>query len=146
MRKLHFFKPRISTSSAFGVFVHRTLEVVLRGKPKLVKPKFFWGVPLALFSLEVYLGAVFGYFAAKFFSGKEAGDPAKIKSLAFNIGKYRLHFHHWFYGLGILAFVFLLGLSFPFPQFSFGFLGGFIFQGVSCYPDWYKVLSRQKRV
>jgi len=112
-------------------------------KPKLVKPKFFLGIPLALFSLEIYFGAIFGYFVARFLSGKEVGDPAKIKSLAFNIGKYRFHFHHWFYGLGILAFVLLLGLSFPFPQFSFGFFGGFIFQGVYCYPDWHKILMKR---
>jgi len=119
MKKLHFFKP------------------------KLVKPKFFLGVPLALFSLEVYFGAIFGYLFAKFLSGKQVGDPAKIKSLAFNISNYRFHFHHWFYGLGILVFVLLLGLSFPFPQFSFGFLGGFIFQGISSYPDWHKILIKK---
>jgi len=113
-------------------------------KPKLVKPKFFLGVPLALFSLEVYLGALLGYFSFKFFSGKDAGYPGKIKSLAFNLGNYRIHLHHWFYGLGILVFVLLLGLSFPFPQFSFGFLGGLVFQGISSYPDWHRILFKRK--
>jgi len=106
-------------------------------KPKLVKPKFFLGIPLALFSLEIYFGAIFGYFLTKFFTGK-------IPSLAFNIGKWRLHFHHWLCGLGIL--ISALHFNFlPLPQFSFGFLGGVVFQGISCYPDWHKILSKQKR-
>lgn len=111
-------------------------------KPKLVKPKFFLGVPLAVFSLEIYFGAIFGYLLAKFFSGKETGLPGKINSLAFNIGKWRVHFHHWLYGLGILISLFFIGLSLP--QFSFGILGGLIFQGIFSYKDWHRVLVRKK--
>jgi len=112
MKKLHFFKP------------------------KLVKPKFFLGIPLALLSLEIYLGVILGYFLTKFFTGK-------IPSLAFNIGNWRLHFHHWLYGLGILISAIWYQFL-PFPQFSFGFLGGLVFQGISCYPDWYKILTKQR--
>jgi hypothetical protein len=105
-------------------------------KPKLVKPKFFLGMPLALISFELYSGALLGYFAAKLLSGR-------LKSLIFHIGNYKLHLHHWLYGLGILIsaawYQFL-----PFPQFSFGFLGGVVFQGISCYPNWHRVLIRRK--
>jgi len=105
-------------------------------KPKLVKPKFFLGVPLALFSLEIYFGVLSGYFAAKFLSGK-------IKSPAFNVGNYRLHLHHWVYGLTILISAIWYQFL-PFPQFSFGFLGGVVFQGISSYPDWHRILFKKK--
>ena len=114
-------------------------------KPKLVKPKFFLGTPLALFSLEIYFGAISGYFVGKFLSGKQAGQSGIIKSIILNIGQYRLHFHHWLYSLGILVLAIFYQFL-PFPQFSFGFLGGLAFQGISCYSDWHKVLFRQKRV
>lgn len=113
-------------------------------KPKLVTPKFFLGIPLAVFSLEVYFGAIFGYFLFEFLSGEKTGLPGKIKSAAFNIGNRKVHLHHWLYGLGILIpaiwYQFL-----PFPQFSYGFLGGMIFQGISCYHDWHRVLIRNKQ-
>ena len=105
-------------------------------KPKLVKPKFFLGLPLALFSLEIYLGAVLGYFSTKFFTGK-------IPSLAFNIGKWKFHFHHWLYGLAILISALYFNFL-PFPQLAFGFLGGMIFQGIYCHSDWYKILMKRK--
>ncbi len=111
-------------------------------KLKLIKPKFFLGIPLAVFSLEIYFGVIFGYLLAEFFSGKETGLPGKINSLAFNIGKWRIHLHHWLCGLGILLSLFFVNL--PLPQFSFGILGGFIFQGISCYPDWHKIIIKQK--
>jgi hypothetical protein len=111
-------------------------------KIKLIKPKFFLGIPLALFSLEIYFGALFGYLIAKSLSGKQPGQPGKIKSLAFNIGKYKLHLHHWLLGLGILISAIWYQFL-PFPQFSFGFLGGVVFQGIFSYPDWHRILIKK---
>jgi hypothetical protein len=105
-------------------------------KPKLVKPKFFLTTPLALLSLELYSGALLGYFTAKFLSGR-------LRSLIFDIGNYRLHLHHWLYSLAILISAIWYQFL-PFPQFSFGFLGGVVFQGISSYPDWHRVLVRRK--
>ncbi len=113
-------------------------------KPKLIKPKILLSTPLALFSLEIYLGALSGYFFAKFLSGKQVGLPGKIKSLVFDIGHHKLHLHHWLYGLGILIFAISSNFFPIFSQFSYGFLGGFIFQGISSYPDWHKILIRKK--
>lgn len=110
----------------------------------LKKSKALLGLPLALVSLEIYFGTLFGYFITKFFSGKETGSPGKIKSLIFNIGDYQLHLHHWLLGLMILIFT-IWHQFLPFSHFSFGFLGGIIFQGISCYSDWYKVLTKQKK-
>jgi len=102
---------------------------------KFKKSKFLLGLPLALFSLEIYLGSLLGYFSFKFFTGK-------TPSLAFNVGNYRLHLHHWLYGLAIL--IPALHYNFlPFPQLSYGFLGGAIFQGIYCYSDWHKILIKK---
>jgi len=105
-------------------------------KPKLVKPKFFLGIPIALFSLEIYSGALLGYFIAKFLSGR-------LKSPIFNFGHYEFHFHHWLYGLGILISAIWYQFL-PFPQFSFGFFGGIVFQGIYSYPDWHRILIRKR--
>ncbi len=104
----------------------------------LGKPKILLGTPIALFSLEVYLGMVLGYFAADLFS-------SRIKSVIFNIGRYRLHLHHWLLCLVILSFVVFYEFS-PLPiYFSSGILGGLIFQGVFCYSDWHRILTKAKK-
>jgi len=115
-------------------------------KLKLIRPsKLFLGMPLAIFSLEVYLGMLLGYLLTKFFAGTEPGFPGKVRSVIFHVGSYRLHLYHWL--LGCVILISALSLKFyPFyPQFSYGFLGGIIFQGVSCYPDWHRILVRAKR-
>jgi hypothetical protein len=115
-------------------------------KPKLIKPKkLFFGMPVALFSLETFFGAIFGYLLTDFFSGKEAGLQGRIKSLAFDLGQWRIHFHHWMWGLGILISVFIININLPFNHFSYGVLGGMIFQGISCYPDWHRIIMRKKQ-
>jgi len=104
--------------------------------PEFKKPKFLLSLPLALLSLEIYLGTLLGYFSFKFLTGK-------VPSFAFNIGNYRLHLHHWLYSLAIL----IPGLYYnflPFPQLSFGFLAGAVFQGIYCYRDWYRVIIKRK--
>ncbi len=112
-------------------------------KINIKKSKVLLGLPLALVSLEIYFGTLLGYFITKFFSGKQTGSPGKIKSLAFNIGDYRLHLHHWL--LGLIVLIFAIWHQFlPFSHFSFGFLGGLIFQGIFCYSDWRRILTKEK--
>jgi len=92
---------------------------------------------MAIFSLEVYFGMIVGYFTANFFS-------SKLKSITFNIGKYRLHLHHWLLFLGVLPLILIYKFS-PLPiYFSSGFLGGLIFQGIFCYSDWHQILIEKK--
>ena len=119
------------------------MEILKIIKPKTIKSKkLFLGIPLAVLFWELFFGIILGYLSACFLSGKEAGLQGKIKSLIFNIGRWRFHFHHWLYGLTILVSLFFSKLSLP--QFSFGILGGLILQGIICYPDWYRVVIRQK--
>lgn len=97
---------------------------------KTKKSKFLLILNFGLFLIGVF----FGYFFFDFFSGK-------VPSLVFNIGNYRFHFHHWLYSFVImisnLRYNFL-----PFPQFSFGFLSGAIFQGIYRYKDWHQIIFK----
>ena len=112
-------------------------------KPKLIKPKkLFLGIPMAILFWELFLGIILGYLSACFLSGKEAGIQGRIKSLIFTIGQWKIHFHHWLYGSTVL--ISLLFVKAQMPQFSLGILGGVIIQGIICYPDWYRVVIRQK--
>lgn len=110
---------------------------------KVVKPKIFLGIPLALISLQAFLGALCGYFFTKLLAAKEAGKPGKIKSLIFEIKNWRIHLHHWLIALGLLN-VFLFWQPPILFQFSLGFLGGVVFQGISCYPDWHRIIVKVK--
>ena len=106
-------------------------------KFNLTKPKILLGIPVAIFSIEAYLGMILGYFAADIFS-------SKFKSITFNIGNYKLHLHHWLFCLMILPFILVYQFS-PLPiNLSSGILGGLVFQGIASYPDWHQVLIKQK--
>ena len=110
------------------------------------RKKMFVTLPIALISIELYLGVLFGYFIGKYLSGRKMGErPRFWKSIVFRIGDYKIHLHHWLYSLGIL--VSFASFSF-FPvsgQLSLGFLTGVIFHGVVSYPDWYKVVIRRRK-
>ncbi len=111
------------------------------GKSKIKKSRFLWGVPLALISFEIYLGVILGYLCGMFFAGKYDGHQ-RVKSIIFNIGKYRLHLHHWLVCLVILVPALLYNF-FPFlPQFFSGILGGLIIQDLHLDDDWHRVLTK----
>ncbi len=106
--------------------------------------KLLFGIPLILISFEIFTGMLIGYLIARFSSGEE-GYPGRIKSIVFNIGNRKAHLHHWLIALifmpMIIAYNFL-----PFPKlFATGFLGGLIFQGITSFNDWYRILTKQKK-
>jgi len=107
-----------------------------------INKKSFLAIPIALISLEIYFGIIIGYFCGKFFAGKYDGYQ-RIKSIFINIGKYRVHIHHWIASLaiGIAATFFNL---FPFfSPFCFGVLGGLIIQDLYLDEDWKKILIKK---
>ncbi len=105
-------------------------------KLEVNKVKILLGIPLALISLRIYLGAVFGYFFAKFLS-------SKLSSIIFNVGSYQFHFHHWIMGLIGLVFLLILNNSLWIDKMIIGFLSGLVFEGITSYPDWYKVITKK---
>ena len=99
------------------------------------KPKILFIAPVALLSLEVYFGMVIGYFISNFWS-------QKMKSIVFNIGKYKFHLHHWLLALWILPLVISYQFTLIPIQLTSGLLGGVIFQGIFCYDDWHRILIK----
>ncbi len=93
-------------------------------------------------SLQLGLGIILGYFTAKFLSGKQTGQQGKIKSLAFQMGNYKFHLHHWLFGLGALISILIFDLFYS--QFFYGVLGGLVIQGIFNYKDWKKILTKIK--
>jgi len=100
-------------------------------------------IALTLISLQLGLGIISGYFTARFLAGKQAGQQGRIKSLAFQIGNYKLHLHHWLLSLGVLVFAFFFNL-FHF-HFFYGFIGGWVIQGIFSYKDWKRILSKRNK-
>jgi len=104
---------------------------------KINSLKIFFGIPIAIFSIEFYFGMVIGYFSALFFS-------PKIKSLVLNLGKYKLHLHHWLLALVILPLILFYNISSILAQLASGFLGGLVFQGIICYNDWHRIIVKKE--
>lgn len=111
---------------------------------KLSVRKFLVAVPLAIVSFEIYFGVLVGYIGAFFIAGKETGKPGKFKSLIVDLGSYRLHLHHWLLGLGCVPLAAHFNLSFLSDQFFVGMAGGLVYQGITCYSDWHKVIFRKR--
>lgn len=100
-------------------------------------------IALALISLQLALGIILGYFTIRFLAGKQAGQQGIIKSFTFQIGDYKLHLHHWMYSLIVLIFV--LFFDFYYSQLVYGFLGGWVIQGIFSYKDWKRILSKRSK-
>ncbi|XOB42462.1 MAG: hypothetical protein ACKKMP_00145 [Candidatus Nealsonbacteria bacterium] len=108
-------------------------------KFKIKLPKFLLGVPVALLSLKIFFGGVFGYLLARFLSGK-------IGSVVFGIGSFKFHFHHWLMGALALGLIFLYEVSPLMDQLFYGFIGGIIFQGIFNYADWHRILFKKRKL
>ena len=105
-------------------------------KLNITKSKFFLALPIALISLKMYFGGIFGYLTANFLS-------KRINSVVLSLGNYRLHFHHWMMGTLALVLTIFYNITPLMDQLFFGFLGGLIFQGIFSYSDWHRILSKQ---
>jgi len=107
-----------------------------------ISKKSFLAIPIAIVSLEIYLGVIIGYFCGKFFAGKYDGYQ-RVKSIFINLGNYQLHIHHWIASIiiGTIAAVFNL---FPFfSPFFFGVLGGLVIQDLYLDEDWRHVIIKK---
>jgi len=106
------------------------------GKIKVQEAKILMGIPIAIFSIEAYLGVIAGYFLGNL------GSP-RIKSLVFTLGKYRFHLHHWIIGSVCLVLIFIYNFTILPTTISLGLLGGWIFQGL-CYDDWHQIITKNR--
>ena len=101
-----------------------------------------------IFILGTYLSFAFwflGFIIAKFLGAKADGKQGIVKSIVIPLGKYELHLHHWFLGLGIGTLGIIRDVYVLSPEIFYGFLGGLVFQGIYCYNDWYKIVRTRRR-
>jgi hypothetical protein len=101
----------------------------------------------SLFSTTIILGGYLsfafwslGFIIAKFLGARTDGRQGIVKSIIIPFGKYELHLHHWFFGLGIGVLGVVRDVYVLSPEIFYGFLGGLVFQGIYCYNDWYKIV------
>ncbi len=103
---------------------------------KVTLPIFVGFVSLEI-SIFFCFGMIAGYLVASYFEGK-------IGSFEIPIGRrYKIHLHHWILAFLGLTIIFLTNAQNFFPSFALGFGGGFLFQGIYCYSDWYRILKRR---
>lgn len=102
-----------------------------------------FAIPLAIISFEIYLGVLIGFLGAIFLAGKETGKQGYVKSVILDCGKYKLHLHHWLLGLSFVPLAVHYNLAFFSDQFALGMMGGLIYQGITCYNDWHRVIIRK---
>ena len=99
----------------------------------------------AVFSYISVLCWVSGYLLAKYGGGRTEGIEGRIRSIVIPIGKFRLHLHHWLLGVLVMC-IGLIKSIFVYipPEVFYGMLGGFVWQGVYCYSDWYRVIYKSR--
>lgn len=110
-------------------------------------PKASLGALPMLISFELGFALLAGYFAAHFFAGKKTSAPnwRYIPSLAFTMGNWRVHLHHWLVFLVIFIGAAIASFFVVSPFLFYGFLGGVIVQGLLHYEDWPHIIKRQQK-
>jgi hypothetical protein len=107
-------------------------------------PRASLGALPMLISLELGFALLVGYFAAYFFAGKKTSEQGRFPSLAFDVGTWRVHLHHWLLFSGILLAAAFAHFFIIAPMVFYGFLSGVIAQGVLYYEDWPRIVSKQR--
>ena len=107
-------------------------------------------VLISLIAVSILLG-VFCYktwfiaFAAtKYLSGRTDGRQGAVKSIIVRWRIYELHLHHWFLAMIVGGVFVAKGVYIVTPEISYGFLSAVIFQGIYCYEDWYRIITRKR--
>lgn len=92
-----------------------------------------------------FLSLLLGILVCTYISGKSVGERGKIRSIVIPLKRRRLHIHHWFCAVCLLIYSFTTGIYLLAPIITYGFLGGFVFQGIYSYSDWHRiVVSKHK--
>ncbi len=108
----------------------------MQTKFKKITLPIFTGVISLYVSVLFCFGIIVGYVFAKYLS-------VRVKSVEFSFSNYKIHLHHWLLSSLALAAILITGIHNFFPVFALGFGGGFVFQGIYCYGDWYKILKKK---
>lgn len=112
---------------------------------KKIKKFIFPGATLIISSYYISIlfamGIIFGYLGTKLFH-KKLVDTGKVGLIIFNLGKWKIHLHHWILGGLTIFFIYLTNLLFSLPIICLGFLGGLIFHDIYTDKKWYKIIYK----
>jgi len=92
-----------------------------------------------------YLCWAIGFAMSKYCGGGKDGRPGRVRSIIIPCRRYELHIHHWFLSFLLGATSGAAGFFLVAPELFYGFLSGFVFQGIYCYSDWHRIVKRKKR-
>jgi len=110
------------------------------------KKRFFFPATTLIisfyFSLLFGLGVIAGYLATKFFHEKFI-DTGKVNLIFINIGKWKIHLHHWITGILIIIIIGLGGWLAIFPKILLGSACGIALHDLHFDKEWYKVISKK---
>ena len=111
-----------------------------RSKVKMFLPAMVL-IPSFYYSFTFTSGIVIGYVLCKMFCHLFV-NSGKIDSIFLDIGKWKLHLHHWIMGIMILALVWVVDY-FYLPAFFAGAVCGMIIQDIYDYNDWHQVIIKK---
>jgi len=111
----------------------RTMQTKLK---KITLP-ILTGIISLYISVLFCFGIIIGYVLMKYLS-------SKVKSIEFSLGNYKIHLHHWLYSSLVLTAMLITDIYSFLPALILGVGGGFVFQGIYSYDDWYKILKRKR--
>lgn len=94
------------------------------------------------YSLRFTAGIAIGYFLCKIFCHIFVKN-GRVDSVFLDIGKWKVHLHHWIMGIIILAGIWVIDY-FYLPAFFAGVICGIIIQDIYDYNDWHKVILRNE--
>lgn len=107
---------------------------------------------LSIVAVTIMLGYLFflswliGLLFCKYMSGRSDGERGKVRSIVVPLRGWKVHLHHWFYAGCILVISSTTGVHVLAPIITYGFLGGFIFQGIYYYSDWHRIVIRKREI
>jgi len=90
-----------------------------------------------------YLCWAIGFAMSKYCGGGKDGRPGRVRSIIIPCRRYELHIHHWFLSFLLGATSGAAGFFLVAPELFYGFLSGFVFQGIYCYTDWHRIIKRK---
>lgn len=89
------------------------------------------------------IGVIIGYLGTNLFH-KKFIRTGRIGLLTFNLGKWRIHLHHWLLASLLIFVGYIAHFISSLPIFFIGILGGLIFHDLYSDKTWYKVVYRKK--
>ena len=90
------------------------------------------------------LGMIVGYLGMRYFYKKCVKNGMPF--IYVNIGRWKVHLHHWIFGGLIVAYLLLGGWQFENHKIFFGILCGIIAHDIYDFNDWHKVVLAKERV